>query len=322
MTTDLTRQAHLPAVTDEGFLEEVRTQIAPKATDSELRYFAQVVAKTQLDPWSRQVYLIPRWDGRVKREVHRPQVSIDGLRLVAERTGKYEGQTPAEWCGDDGVWKDVWLSSAYPRASRVGVYKTGRAHPTYAVAHWDEYVVLNKQGKPSGLWPTKGAVMISKCAEALALRKTFPQETSGLYTAEEMGQADAGKTREPPALIPDASWEDAATRDAIEVATDAPSRHAKPAEKPVEDITEAVQGDKPEKVGTSLLDYLRETFLASGKTTDDLAWMLLSVGVESLPESPSKDDIGAAMRGLTVEQAKRLDGLFKDDAVPGSGEAA
>lgn len=120
---------------------------------------------------------------------HVHPVGIDGYRLVAERTGLYEGQTVPQWCAEDGVWREVWLSDHAPAAARVGVYKRGFREAVVGVATWREYCQTKRDGSPTHMWNQMGAIMLSKCAESLALRKAFPQELSGLYTREEMAQA-------------------------------------------------------------------------------------------------------------------------------------
>ncbi|WP_205289222.1 phage recombination protein Bet [Microbacterium arborescens] len=140
--------------------------------------------RTGLDPIARQIYAIERggkWG---------IQMSIDGARLVAERSGEYEGQTAAQWTADGITWVDVWLDdSKPPAAARVGVYRRSFREPLFAVATFKAY----SAGGP--MWSKMPALMLAKCAEALALRKAFPQDLSGLYTSEEMDQAAPAASR-------------------------------------------------------------------------------------------------------------------------------
>jgi phage recombination protein Bet len=161
------------------------------ATDDELALFIYQCDRTGLDPFADQIYAIFRWDGRAQQEKMRVQVSIHGLRLIADRTRAYAPGREL-WCGQDGVWRDVWLEREPPKAAKVSVFKIvgGQALEFSVPATWSEYAPY-KDGKLTGLWPTKPALMLAKCSEALALRRAFPNDTSGLYTTEEMAQADA-----------------------------------------------------------------------------------------------------------------------------------
>lgn len=179
LQTVATQQISHNGLTDNQ-VQLIKDTICKGATDDELSLFIQVCNRTQLCPFARQIYYM-KTGGRMQ-----VQVSIDGLRLVAQRSGEYEGQTPVQWCGSDGVWKDVWLADGPPRAARVGVYRKGFREPLYSVALYESYRQDN-----SPQWRKNPAGMLAKCGESLSLRKSFPAELSGLYTQDEMAQAES-----------------------------------------------------------------------------------------------------------------------------------
>lgn len=192
-------------------------------------FFHQCV-RTGLDPFARQIYMIGRKtqeNGKwiVKQTI---QTGIDGFRLIARRAADRRketlGYTDDQWCGDDGVWRDVWLSSTPPAAAKVTVLRDGQPFP--AVALFSEFKQTKNDGSLTKMWRDKPAHMIQKCAEALALRKAFPQDLSGLYTDDETGIA-------PPDAPGEGSTEGTGTRRmsrarAIEPAPDQPADEPEP----------------------------------------------------------------------------------------------
>jgi phage recombination protein Bet len=175
-----------------------RTQLPEGCGQNELELLVHFAEHTGLDPLLRQVWLSKK--GAV-------QCTIDGFRVVAGRSGEYEGQTKPEWCGADGVWRDVWTEKTPPVAARVGVYRKGFKEPMYAPARYEEYMVMYNGG-PNTMWRKMPANQLAKCAEALSLRKAFPEYLSGVYTADEMAQAEiepaaADEASNDPAPVPE-----------------------------------------------------------------------------------------------------------------------
>jgi len=169
----------------------ISSTIAPGCSGDELRLFAYACQRTGLDPFSKQIYAIKR-GGKMTI-----QAGIDGLRAIAERTGELDGST-TEWCGEDGVWADVWLGSKPPAAAKTTLYRKGSTHAFTGVARFQDY------NAGQGLWSKMPAAMIAKCSEALALRKAFPANLSGVYSTDEMEQAveSVTVTSAPAAALP------------------------------------------------------------------------------------------------------------------------
>jgi len=151
----------------------------------DLMLFMYVAKRTGLDPLARQIYAVYRWDYRTGKEVMTIQAGIDGLRVVAQRTGEYGGS-------DDAVFVE---KDDKPLKATVTVYKvhkrTGERMAVVASARYGEYV-QEKDGKPMGMWAKMPFNQLAKCAEALALRKAFPNVLSNVYSSDEMGQAENG----------------------------------------------------------------------------------------------------------------------------------
>lgn len=168
--------------------------VSNNVTKADLDIFLAQSKRTGLDPFSNQIYMI----GRRQKDSNTGQfetkqtiqVGIDGLRAIAHRVAKqcHEvfSMSDTLWADNSGTWHDVWLAPTPPAAAKVSVKRGGGVFS--AVALFKEYAPIY-DGKLSGVWKSKPALMIAKCAEALALRKAFPTDLSGIYTDDEMENA-------------------------------------------------------------------------------------------------------------------------------------
>lgn len=157
----------------EGVGDNRSRQFAPSGI---MAAFIQACQRTGLDPTAKQIYAAQmggKWT---------VLVGVDGMRLVAQRTGQYDGQDPIEWqASEDGPWSTV--APKAPHAARIRIYRKGISRPL------EQTVTMAEFGGKGGNWSTRPGHMLGIRAETHGFRRLFPMELSGLYTAEDI---DAG----------------------------------------------------------------------------------------------------------------------------------
>lgn len=183
-------------------MDILKNTICKGVSNEEFEVFLMACMKTKLDPFMRQIYAVKRKGKRPDGtwgETMTIQTGIDGYRLIAERTDRYApGQEPTYTYDPQGK---LLSATAYVKKMTAD----GTWHLVSASAYLDEYIQthVDKQSgltKPTGMWANMPRTMLAKCAESQALRKAFPAEMSGVYTKEEMQQAETEVINVAPAI--------------------------------------------------------------------------------------------------------------------------
>lgn len=193
--------------------EQLLSSKNSEVTDEELLYFAQVSQSTQLDPSKREIYGIFR-NVKQKDNTYKPKLSIqtgiDGFRVAAERSNKFGGSKEPEFIYDPEVVITVnagGTQKVVPNRATVTVLKVmgDRVLETARSANWADYYPGDTEGM---MWRKLPETMLSKVAEAQALRAAFPN-CAQLYLEEEMAKPDD---------VPEAGTDMAKIRKAIDEA--------------------------------------------------------------------------------------------------------
>lgn len=190
MSKELTIKEEQEVMFSPDKIDLMKATICRGSTDEEFGLFLHACKRTGLDPFMRQIYAVKRYDSNLRREAMTIQTGIDGYRLIAERTGRYcPGREPTYVFDKNGHLESA---TAYVKKQT----RDGTWHEVSACAFFCEYAQRKRDGGLVSMWASMPRGQLAKCAEALALRKAFPAELSGLYTKEEMQQSEAESTKE------------------------------------------------------------------------------------------------------------------------------
>lgn len=181
------------------------------ASDGDRSVFLHVSQRTGLDPFARQIYMIPRREKvpgtqnwRTKWTI---QTGIEGWRVIRDRAERRYGVrgtlSRAIWYDGDGGEHKVWVRPDPPAACELTYTvkdSEGFETPYTSVLQFREYAQTGNDGQLIAQWASKKSHMLEKCTEADVYRKAFPQDFSGIYLDDAMPQdtpADAARDGRP-----------------------------------------------------------------------------------------------------------------------------
>lgn len=184
----------------------------PDCNQVEFDQFMHVAAQMGLDPLRKQIYAFVFNKDKPDRRRMSIIVGIDGFRSVAKRSGEYRPDNRAPRFTYDPALIDEAKNPLGLVSAEVSVFQHshGAWHEVTAVAYYDEFAPIVEGGKwVSGEdgrrsfkkdgtmtldpgkenWRKMGRVMLSKCAEAQAIRRAWPEDLSAIYADEEIDRA-------------------------------------------------------------------------------------------------------------------------------------
>jgi len=181
---ELTPIVSLPSLYNPRDLALIRRTVAIDTTDDEFALFIHWARSLRLDPLRRQVhaFLFHKQDPKKRRLSL--VTSIEGFRAIAARTGNYRpDENEPSFIADDALKADINPAGLISCAVRVWQYAHGQWFPITGVARWDEFAPIKtvwvdnqptdrKVLDKSGRWADMPFLMLAKCAEAQAIRKT------------------------------------------------------------------------------------------------------------------------------------------------------
>lgn len=274
------------ALTESELLDVMESSLYPGAKVTSIKLALGYCKAAGLDPMQKPVHLVPMSVKKAGtkdyewRDVVMPGIGL--YRTQAARTGEHVGTDEPVY----GPMIDLRIGDfvmQVPEWCKVTVYrmKHGVRCAFTATEYWIEnYATAGKDSTmPNTMWKKRSRGQISKCAEAQALRKGFP-EVGNQPTAEEMEgkaidsefvDAATGEINGSPPITPQRKSEKPAAEDVPFTET---SRTAPPA---------TAQGSEAKgTINAGQVKYLTQKFAAVGLEGEAIAAFITKHGATSL----------------------------------------